>query len=244
MFSKIARIVAILIWWFAVTAAASGSEPTYVVVAKLPLTEAANGVDSTLQLLIDNRLTNPLRREMWGTGDWSFVLLSDSPLYKEFSILPPMKAKLLIKDVKGSLVAERTLEMPLARLQAWEPSSHSQEFFLVTQDFSIGFGSYNGPKTVLLQVSSAAFRDVTALDQKTNTERPFRLMRSLKSDWRLATEKKNEILSVTCHPKSDGEFSIDYVRYSFDGSRWIEYEREAGGLWESGDGFPRRSRFP
>jgi hypothetical protein len=181
---------------------------------------------------------------MWGTGDWSVVVPTETPLYKDFSELPPGKAKLVVRDARGRVVVQRVLEMPLAKLRAWSPSGRG-EVFLVTQDYSIGFGSYNGPATTLVQVSDNAIREVTALDVKTKAEVLFTLVESLKSAWHLASPKNgNEILSVICRPESDDKFLITYFRYSFDGNRWIDYEREVEGFWEADNPFPSRSTFP
>jgi hypothetical protein len=244
MYNRALVILTFLLSLAALASAASDVRTTYVVTTTFPLRRATNGVDGTLELRVDERLTESVRQEMWGVGDWPFVLSSDSKLYTEFSALPPGKAKLTITDNKGRLIAERTLKTPLAKLEPWNPSSGVSDAFLVTEDFSIGFGSYNGPATSLVEVSSTAFRDVKALNTETNLEEPFRLMKSLKSDWRIASREKDiEILSVASHPQSDGTFVIDYVRYTLDGTRWLQHTREVSGLWESGESFPDRSKF-
>lgn len=230
---------------FMLTAKAVTEERSYVLAQTIVLRQDANGIDGTLQLLLDNRLSESVRQELWGKGDWSSVLSPDSKLYKEFSAQPPGKAKLRIVDSKGRLVANRDLESPLAKVEAWDPASRRNQLYLLTQDYSAGAGSYNGPGTILLQVSDAAFHDVKALNAESHKENSIRLVKSLKSDWRITMrDNKGEILSVACYPNSEGKFVIDHIRYRLDGTRWLEYKRQISGVWESDEPFPPRSTFP
>jgi hypothetical protein len=229
-----------------VSSLARAGDREYAVAQTFALQRRPNGLEGTVQLLMDKRLTGPVREELWGKGDWSFVFPHESEMYKEFSALPPAKAKLRIKDGGGKLLAERNLETPLAELEMWHSASDGNECFLLTEDYSVGAGSYNGLRTTLVKVSDYAFHDVEALNIESQQQQSIRLVKSLKSDWQITSrESGGEILSVSCHPKNDGSFVVDYVRYSsFDGSKWLEYKREVDGFWESDQPFPGRSAFP
>lgn len=216
--------------------------PAYTAVERFTLHQASNGVDGTLELLLDRRLTESARKELWGKGDWSFVLPHVSPLYKEFTVLPPGKSKLVIRSNNGLLVAERQLDTPLARLEAWNAPSGANQLFILTEDYTAGVGSYNGPGAILLQISEAAIQDVKAVNAESQKDEPIRLVKSLKSDWR--REGADEILSVSCRARDGGTFVIDYVRYAFNGRQWLEYKRQTDGFWESDEPFPNRSAFP
>jgi hypothetical protein len=221
------------------------NQQTYAVAQTFLLQQKQDGFDGVLRLYMDARLTASVQEQLWGEGDWSFVFSPSDNLFKEFSSLPPGNAKLAIRDNHGGLVAERRLEKPLARLREWNPAHTSSREFLLTVDYSAGWGSYNGPITTLLQISNGMINDVKALNGDTGQEEPIHMMRSLKSDWKITTsEKREEILSVSCHPKNDSSFVMDYTRYSFDGARWLEYKRQEKGIWESDEGFPARSAFP
>jgi hypothetical protein len=220
----------------------STQKQVYDVAQTFVLQRIANGVDGTLELLLDNRLSGSVRRELWGKGEWSFAPHPLSKVYKEFSMIPPGKAKLTIRDYERKPIAGRDLETPLAKLEPWNSSAVTNQLFLVTEDDSAGFGSYNGLVTTLLQVSDGAFRDVTGLNTDSKQVEPIRLVMSIKSDWR--RENGAEILTVSCHAKNNGDFIIEYARYSFDGARWLEYTRKVDGLWESDEPFPERSAFP
>lgn len=215
----------------------------YLVAERFALQKSLNGVDGTLELLRDDRLTAVAVREMWGVASWDLAFSPSDHLYKEFSEAPPLKAKLVIRNVKGELLEGRLLDEPLARLKMWNPPPGDTQFFLLTQDYSIGFGSYNGPITGVLQVSNGAFHDVKALNVKSHRENPIHVMKSLKFDWRI-TRRGDEILSISCHMESDDHFVIDYTRYALKGSEWFEYTRQERGTWESGERFPPRSKFP
>ena len=136
-------------------------------------------MEGTLQLLMDRRLTGPVREKLWGKGDWSFVFRPASKMYKTFSVLPPGKAKLRIRASNGEVTAERDLETPLAKIEAWNPSSGDNYLFLLTEDHSAGAGSYNGLATNLLQISDGAFHYVKATNATSHQERPIRLLKSL-----------------------------------------------------------------
>lgn len=213
----------------------------YTVTAKFLLDNSDNAGD-TLQLLLDRRLTESVRTELWGKGNWSFVFSPESPIYKEFSTHPPANSKLSIWDNKGQEITNRVLDTPLAKLELLNPTSKVNQFYLLSEDYTAGMGSYNGLRTTLLQVSYASIQDVKALNVESHQDEKIRLVKSLKSDWR--RESSFEILTVSCRPKADGNFVIDFARYHFDGIKWREYKRETDGFWESDEAFPERSAFP
>jgi len=217
---------------------------TYAVTQTFELQRKLNGIDGVLQLLLDARLTGPIQEKLWGKGDWSFAFPHDSSIYAEFSALPPGKSKLRIVNGTEKVIAERELETVLAKLEEWSPGLSGNQNYLLTEDYSAGIGSYNGPKTTILNISSAGFHEVTALNVDSKKEEPIRLVKSLKSDWRIPREISDEILSVSCYSDGQGNFVIKYTRYSFDGVRWVEYTRQESGFWESDEAFPSRSAFP
>jgi len=234
---------------FALTllAASSGRAQTsqYAVTQTIALHQAGDGIEGTLQVLADKRLSEELRNDLWGHGDWSLVFSPDSDIYRDFSDHPPVKSKLRIRNSKDGVIAELDLATVLAKLEAWPAAARTSHFFLLTRDYSIGAGSYNGPGTTLLTVWGATLHEMKALNADSGKEQPIRLMRALKSDWRIAEREDHpEILSVSCHPGSNLEFVIDYTRYTFEGQRWVEHTREVDGFWESDQPFPAKSAFP
>lgn len=221
------------------------SSGRYATVQSLALSGQANGVDGTLQLLLDERLSASVRETLWGKGGWDVVLPAESSLYKEFVARPPAKAKLRARNRAGAVVVERSLETPLAKLEMRKGAGREAPLIFLTQDRSAGFGSYGGLETTLLAASGAAVHEVSARDVRTEREEPIRLVRALKSDWRITDEGGTpEILVVSSRPKAaEGGFTTVCVRYSLDRGRWIKHERERDGLWESDQPFPERSAF-
>lgn len=228
------------------TRGVTSQSPNYVVTQRCTLRKSVNGIDGTLVLLLDQRLSKPIRKELWGKGDWTYVFSPDSTLFKQFSALAPGKAKLKIRNDTGRVIAECYLRTPLARLEAWNPASNANQAFLVTEDYSAGLGSFSGLVTIILRISDGTFQNVKAIGAVSHKAEPIRLMKSLKSDWRIVNrhETGGEILSISCHPENNGKFVVEYVRYVTEGNRWLKYEREAKGFWESGNPFPSRSAFP
>jgi hypothetical protein len=227
---------------------ANSTQQNYVVAQTFALHPEPNGIQGTIQLLLDARLTVSVREEMWGHGNWQALFPQDSPLNKDFSILPPGNAKLEIRTGGGKLLVSRALEMPLAKLEEWSPAGKTNWGYFLAQDYSIGAGSYNGPVTTLIQIKGGAFRDVTAFSAQTQRDEPIHLAKTLKQGWRITSGVNGtEILAVSCHPNFSAQndsFVVDYTRYAFDGTRWHKYTRQENGLWESDNPFPQRSAFP
>lgn len=242
-------VVAMAVAIVAAVAAADGQRATYALAERFQLPAGSARGGATLQLLLDARLTGPVREQLWVKGGWSFALEQGSTLYQQLSAVAPLHARLVLKDDSGRTLAERELEELLAKLEVWDPSDAGSRLFLVTEDFSREAGSYNGLRTTLLRVSDSSLDDVRALDPASRQEAPIRLWKTLKASWRIARsgDGQPEILSVSCHPKPDGgrdvQFVIDYTRYRLDGSRWVASRRQADGFWESDGDFPDRSEF-
>ena len=64
-------------------------EESLVIHQNIPLSQRQHGVEGSLQVMIDARFTPEMIQEMWGNGDWSFVLPEKDSVYKSFSDVPP-----------------------------------------------------------------------------------------------------------------------------------------------------------
>lgn len=223
-------------------------QPEYVISQRLRLTTTANGLNGWLEVVIDSRLTPELQEQMWGNGDWSFVFPEGDPLYAVFEKKPPRNAQLRISADDGTVVQNLALDQPLARIKEVQ-LINGKTSFLVGVDYSVGFGSYAGVTTQILDVRDRQLQWAVATDINTNDAQPIRLPKTLKSQWKLIPFRKNkDILWVYCRPAkvevSGREFVIGYVRYRFDGQRWIRHEKLRNGIWESDQRFPNISSFP
>ncbi len=229
-------------------AVAVGSPDALVVSEKQPLNKELNGVDGWLQVMIDARLSEKLRKEMWGVGDWAFVIPEDDPQYKVFSATPPQNAELQIVDPRGQLLAREVLERPLAKVEE-ERLRAGRPTFLVTVDYSAGMGSYAGPATLLLEVVNGNLHWLEAMNADTGKRKMIRLPKTLKSDWRFSpTGAQQDILQVLCRPDDlagSSDFSVVYIRYHFvEGAGWQMRKRVKKGLWQSDEPFPQARLFP
>ncbi|HET6841648.1 MAG TPA: hypothetical protein VFK06_08160 [Candidatus Angelobacter sp.] len=238
------KLLVSCIFVFMVCNAAGRSGPAYTVAQTFALSRDANGMNGKMELLLDSRLTPAVRKLMWGTGDWSFVLSPESELFREFSATPPAHARLVVTDNSEKVIADRTLDTALAEMKEWSPASGPNREYLLTVDHSSGAGSYNGLATTVIRVSQSSLHDVESVDVASQKQELIRLSKTLKSDWRIdSSSGVTNILFVSCHPgKADG-FVIDYVRYEWNGSAWLKYVRKAPGVWESDGPFPARSAF-
>jgi hypothetical protein len=242
---RCARFVILAI---ACAACAQAQHHDFEVTQTLRLYKAANGIDGALQVLTDSRLSSDLQKQMWGVGDWSFVLPQGDTRRAEFEGSPPRNAELRIVTDTSLVLRNVSLEQPLARVTQAHVRNRKTSF-LVAVDYSVGFGSYAGVTTLLLDVVDGQFQwaDSTSID--THESEQIRLPDTLKSAWKLVPFHGNQdILWAYCRPAKvhvpGREFVVGFVRYRFDGKRWLKYERLRNGFWESDESFPPLSSFP
>ncbi len=213
------RVLGMLLLSVAIAAGQSGM----IVAARMPLSLEHNGIEGELQL----RLSKP-----------------------GASLSVKRNAFLAVVGPRGKMADRADLERPDAKLETLRLRGDDHVTYPVTVDYSIGMGSYNGPLTFFVEVSAGKLRWVEAVDVKTGQSSRISLMRSLKTIWTLTDAphgRHKEILQAACRPgfgSSEGGFLLSYTRYSFDGKRWIRYERTESGFSEFEDGFPDRALFP
>jgi hypothetical protein len=239
----------VLLSLFFLSFSAVAQQSDYRVSQRLRLTARANGLNGWLEVLTDSRLSLAVQKEMWGVGDWSTAFVEGDPEYAIFKAKPPENARLRISSDEGQPVRTLTLERPLAKLN----EAHligGRSTVLVAVDYSIGFGSYAGVSTQLLDVIESQFRWAESTSSDANDVQPIRLPDTLKSAWKLVSSRagNKDILWVYCRPAkvafTGREFVIGYVRYHFNGRRWRKYEQLRNGIWEDDEQFPPRSAFP
>lgn len=242
------RCVRLAILAIACATFAQAQQGDFEITQTLPLRKSANGVDGKLQVLTDSRLSGELRKQMWSTGDWSFVLPQDDPRYADFEARPPRNAELRIVNDTGSVLRNTPLDRPLASITEVHVRN-SKPSFLVAVDYSVGFGSYAGVTTLLMDVVGGEFQWADATNIDTHETEQISLPRTLKSAWKLVPYgESQDILWVYCRPAkvqvAGRAFVVGYVRYRFGGKRWLKYQRLQNGFWESDEPFPSASAFP
>ena len=248
MFSHRRHVFVLIAFLLTTSAVFPQQNNSQVTLQRIPLSQQQDIVSGWLELMVDARFSAELRKQMWGNGTWASVLSESDPIYKSFSANPPHNAELRIADTQGHILASEPLERPLARIEP-ETLSAKKRTLLVTVDYSVGFGSYAGPTTFLLELAGPRFEWVQATSEGAKAIVKIALSRTLKSDWKLSSsESGQDILSFYCRPAdsgTSGDFELHYVRYHFDLEKgWLRYERVKKGLWESDEAFPPRKAFP
>jgi hypothetical protein len=231
----------------------AAQRPALSLVKTLVLNRESDGVDGKLELLEDARLTPAIRKTLWQVGDPTVAFGEDSAQTRALATPPLLHAVLRLRDGSGKTLFEKKLKRELAQIE-FESIHPGQRTIFVTTDLSIGFGSYAGPSTELLEVSGQRLEAVTARGPKTGEVDPIEVMRSLKTEWKLAPASANQpgqrdILSLACRPKDWGSTTTDfvriYVRYHWNGTEWVLFGRRVPGIWEAGDDpFPASEKFP
>jgi hypothetical protein len=248
MASRLHRAILSSLLFFSFCVSAQQSD--FVVSQRLRLTTSANGLNGWLEVLTDPRLTPAVLQKMWGQGDWTFVFSERDPQYALFEAKPPTNAKLrILSDDPKQPAQTLALEQPLARIKEAQLAA-GRTSFLVAVDYSVGFGSYAGITTQILDVRDGQFRWASSTNIDTHDIQPIRLAKTLKSAWKLMPyrDTTQDILLVYCRPAKVAapghEFVTGYVRYRFNGQHWVEYQRLKSGFWESDQPFPDPAAFP
>jgi beta-lactamase regulating signal transducer with metallopeptidase domain len=104
------------------------------------------GAGGSLELFQDARITPKIRAAYWKLDDL------DSGLEGPKLDSPALKARLVLTDASGEIVAEKTLEKPLADIDAVFLRADGKPDFLVTVDYSAGTGD-SGPVVVIVDGS-------------------------------------------------------------------------------------------
>jgi hypothetical protein len=233
--------------------AAFAAEPAvpagYAVHRSLSLDPAANGIDGTLQILEDARITPALRQDMWRqTTDTDLILAANDPLRRALAKTPLQPAHLRLVDGTGKVVADQAFDVPLADIDR-QQLHEGAPTFLVTADHSVGLGSYAGLETVLMAVDHGQLVPEPLPGRKA-------LASSLKNAWKITDDKTpgagsaKAIQVVACHPNyankdwaATNEFVVELTTYRYAGGAWHGTTASLKGYWESDGDWPD-DQFP
>jgi hypothetical protein len=207
----------------------------YRIFQGLTLNRYSNGIDGSLLILIDERidgLSGGMRNDPYsGIGTLHLEL---DPRNWSLQQEELKEALLLVVDDSLRILYSEHLGRESARLdRVFLYQDKSRPTFIVTRDYSIGWGSYNGPISYFLEVSESGIRYIL----------PHGLMTSLKTAWAIDNREHSvEIISKKCRPNLEAnsgsslelDFQVIYERFSFDGDHWQTAVREEAGFWEHG----------
>jgi hypothetical protein len=204
----------------------------YKIFQALDLNSYSNGIDGSALILVDERLEG--LRGAIKKDPYSGIETLDVEPDPSAWFLPQQdvnQALMLIVDQRLRILYSERLGRESARLdRVFLYQDRSKPTFILTRDYSIGWGSYNGPISYFLEASGSGIRYIL----------PHGLMTSLKTAWAIMpTNAAAEILSKKCRPdfeKSDSGlmvFKVIYERFTFEDGSWHTSLREQSGFWES-----------
>jgi hypothetical protein len=109
--------------------------------------------------------------------------------------------RLLSKN--GKELSRLYLDKFFASIETEKINNHGKRMILITQDFGIGMGSYNGPLTKILKIEKNKISWTKAYNSKSKKSESISLMRSLKTAWNFGPKNRLgevDILKVSCRP--------------------------------------------
>lgn len=218
---NIVFIIQVLLTTFCL-AAGSSIPRGYHVLKEISLTQGL-GAEGTIQLLVDRRINEKTDLDTTPENARNGIL----------RLLGP----------NGSETSRKLLKKPRVDIELMKGNVGHNIFLFVTEDWSIEFGSYNGPISALYTLKGNRLAEVKP---------KMVLMRSLKTEWTVKERGRGglpEIFEVKCRPDfnssiADMKFKITYSHFLLDGARWKLRKREVPGFWESESKFPSEELFP
>jgi hypothetical protein len=203
----------------------------YKIYQGLTLNSYSNGIDGSILILIDERLdglAGEIRKDAYSEIETLHIELD--PRTWSLPQGDVKQALLLVVDERLRTLYSEQLGRESARLdRVFLYQDRSKPTFVLTRDYSIGAGSYNGPISYFLEVSARGIRYIL----------PHGLMTSLMTAWAIiGKENPVEIVSKKCRPNFEGntpsaiEFQIRYERFYFEIDSWKSVLHQESGFWE------------
>ena len=208
----------------------------YRVYQGLTLNKYSNGIDGSLLILIDQRidgLSGGIQKDPYsGIGTLHLELDPRNWFLRSGEV---KEAIMLVVDERLRILYSEQLGRESARLdRVFLYEDKSKPTFIVTRDYSVGWGSYNGPISYFFEVSERGIYYILS----------HGLMTSLKTAWAIKNKGHSaEILSKSCRPNFESStgsalgFQVIYERSSFDGSCWKTALQQETGFWENQEPF-------
>lgn len=203
----------------------------YKVYQALALSSFSNDVDGWALMLIDERL-HGLEGGMLKDPYSELITLHlefdpEAPRHPQGQV---KQALLLVVDERARILYSEQLGRESARLdRIYLYQDRRRPSFIVTRDYSIGMGSYNGPISYLLEISAEGIRYIF----------PYGLMTSLKTAWAVIDRRPTaEVIYKKCRPnfrvapQSELDFEVVWEHFYLEDDVWkMESHREPG-FWE------------
>ena len=204
----------------------------YEIYQKLALNSYSNGIDGSILILIDERIDGLVGEVIrFAYSAIETIRVQSDPRTWEIRQGEVRQALLLVIDDLNRVLYTEQLGRESARIdRVYLYEDRSKCTFVLTRDYSISFGSYNGPVSYFLEVNESGIRYIL----------PHGLMTSLKTAWIISTnDKVVEILSKKCRPdfavdaSAPLTFEVIYERFHHVNGVWNSELRKEVGFWEN-----------
>ena len=211
----------------------------------LALDRSSFGVEGKIEVLKDKRL---LDSDIKAFEEDPIEVGSNFESLPKFKEKQPKHAQLVFLNANNKVIQTIELEKAYASVNVLDLGLN-KKFVLVEQNYSIGWGSYNGPIAQILEVTPNEMKWVKAQNPADHQSDDIMLMKSLKRDWKIVqTKTGKEILKVACNADSDSKegFSTSYIRYQYTPNGWIKKMKVKPVEWwsENENDFPSLKNFP
>ena len=223
----------------------------YAVRQSIKLDRATYGIEGSLEVLEDARITPELQKAMWRvSADPRQVLADNDPHRSTFEKNGLRDARVRLVTSDGRIAFEDKFVWPLAEIEITPLTNSGDPVIFVTTDNTTNFGSYKGTATRLLEFNRGKTKDNTPAYASIGEDpKPALLIRSQKSDWRLAKNARGApvIQLVNVYPDVNGnirDFIIEYATIRSDEGGWIMSSRTEQGVWEPQEAWSAAAKFP
>jgi len=134
-------------------------------------------------------------------------------------------AILLTKDNSGAIISYRILDVPCARIDTvYLDENKRNVLYLFTRDYSIGWGSYNGPASYFVY-----FTDTGMANYKGDNE----FATTMKSAWAIRYNGNHmEVWSKLCRPGDNNDFTVTTKKSYFNADSFKSATTVKKGYWE------------
>lgn len=164
----------------------------------LNITKILDGLEGQIEIQRDRRISE---KEILAIKDHDPESNPENSLIFKANPLRPGVVRLLAKNKKE--LSRLNLDKFYASIETEKVNNTGKCIILITQDFGIGMGSYNGLLTKILKIENKKISWEKSYNSKSKKNESISFIRSLKTAWNFSLKNKLgevDILKVSCRP--------------------------------------------
>lgn len=201
------------------------------------------GDGSLLEVLEDVRVTPQLHADSWGNG-----LDADSFAQSEDDHpAAPLSAQARLVSDSGEVLAQKSLDYPLATVEKAPLNGLPSPAFFLTVDQTAPMGSYSGPATQVLMPQQSQLDSVLYLGEE-GERQPLVFAQTGKAAWRIVPSREGGTESIqqvsSASSMENEEFITTYRTFRYVDRQWTVSSRQQAGYWDMESDFPEPALFP